>query len=1091
MIVPRSFEFVQSASAEKRLAAAASYLRQFKPLRPITIVAATRGAADDLARQIASERQATIGLARYSLTQIAARVAATLLAARGIAPATALGSEAVAARVAFDAARGGRLAYFAAVADAPGFPRALARTIAELRLAAIPAASVAGAGLSGPDLAGLLTRVERELADAASADRASLFAAATEAVPGDPSLRAPLLLLDVPIESPAQERFVAALIAAAHDVCAVVPNHDKRAAEAMVRAGGIPKKSPRPQAKQADLDYLRTFLFADDTPPVRELDGTLRFFSAPGESRECVEIARRILEEAHRGVRFDEMAVLVRAPEHYQGLLEHALTRAAIPAWFDRGMQRPHPAGRAFLALIRCAAEGLSAHRFAEYLSLGQLPEHEAASTDTWAASTDEVLLSATADAIESRHTDTTPVESETDPDGQVLAGTLRTPRRWEWMLVEASVIGGDSARWGRRLVGLAGQYAARLAEARRDDPASAKVEGIERDIRRLEHLRTFAMPLIEEMAGWPAEAPWGVWLERFEVFAPRVLRAPEYVLRVIADLRPMATVGPVTIDEVRAVLDDRLRMLKSEPPARRYGRVFVASPDQVRGRSFRVVFVPGLAERMFPQKPRQDPLLLDQARELLDPSLPTRAEHRRLERLLLHLGAGAATERLYVSYPRLDVAEARVRVPSFYALDLLRGASGVMPDHETLAEAAAQAGDPTLAWPAPAEPSRAIDEQEHDLAVLRELLDARDPERVRGHAQYLLRLNPVLRRSVTERWARSERKWTQFDGLTRVADPIRETLAGYRLGARPYSLSALQRFSKCPYQFVLGALYRLEPAEQPEPLQRLDPLTKGSLVHRIQAALFRELERRESLPVTPASLDQAVAVLGDVVATVAADYRERLAPAVERVWRDEIAAITRDLRGWLRMMADSGGDWIPKYFELGFGLRAGEEERDPRSVATPVEIAGRFVLRGSIDLVEEHGRNGSLRVTDHKTGKNRSTRSMVIGGGAVLQPVLYSMVVEQITGRTVSESRLSFCTTAGGFTDQVIPLTPDARRAGIEALEIVDRAIERGFLAAAPAPGACDWCDFRPVCGPNEEQRVGRKPDEPLADLEELRKRP
>ena len=46
-----------------------------------------------------------------------------------------------------------------------------------------------------------------------------------------------------------------------------------------------------------------------------------------------------------------------------------------VPAWFDRGTRRPHPAGRAFLALLACAAEGLSASRFAEYLSLGQLPE--------------------------------------------------------------------------------------------------------------------------------------------------------------------------------------------------------------------------------------------------------------------------------------------------------------------------------------------------------------------------------------------------------------------------------------------------------------------------------------------------------------------------------------------------------------------------------------------------------------------------------------------------------------------------------------------------------------------------------------------
>ena len=101
---------------------------------------------------------------------------------------------------------------------------------------------------------------------------------------------------------------------------------------------------------------------------------TVHVFSAPGEGREAVEIARRVLHEAARGVPFDQMAVLLRAPQTYLGLLEHAFARAGIPAWFERGTRRPDPAGRAFLALLACADESLSARRFAEYLSLAQVP---------------------------------------------------------------------------------------------------------------------------------------------------------------------------------------------------------------------------------------------------------------------------------------------------------------------------------------------------------------------------------------------------------------------------------------------------------------------------------------------------------------------------------------------------------------------------------------------------------------------------------------------------------------------------------------------------------------------------------------------
>jgi CRISPR/Cas system-associated exonuclease Cas4 (RecB family) len=257
-----------------------------------------------------------------------------------------------------------------------------------------------------------------------------------------------------------------------------------------------------------------------------------------------------------------------------------------------------------------------------------------------------------------------------------------------------------------------------------------------------------------------------------------------------------------------------------------------------------------------------------------------------------------------------------------------------------------------------------------------------------------------------------------------------------------------------------------------------------------MQAVVFRALERQAMLPVTAGNVDAALDVLETVVAAVAEEYRERLAPAIERVWREEIAVIARDLRGWLRRVADEGGTWVPTHFELAFGLPI-TDERDPRSAADPVRIEDRYVLRGSVDLVEEHRERGTLRVTDHKTGKDRTKDHLVIGGGAILQPVLYSMAVEQITGKAVDESRLSFCTSAGGYAVRPVALTPQSRRAGVEALEVIDRAIELGFLAAAPKEGACAWCDFRVVCGPSAEARIARKPQERLRDLAALRSRP
>ena len=331
---------------------------------------------------------------------------------------------------------------------------------------------------------------------------------------------------------------------------------------------------------------------------------------------------------------------------------------------------------------------------------------------------------------------------------------------------------------------------------------------------------------------------------------------------------------------------------------------------------------------------------------------------------------------------------------------------------------------------------------------------------------------------------------WTVYDGITRVTGMTRPLLETQRLGARPYSLSALQKFSACPYQFLLSAIYRLEPTEEPEPLQKLDPLTRGSIFHEMQATFFRALQKAGRLPLTEPDMPQALATLDAVVGEVAARYREDLAPAIDRVWEDEIADLARDLRVWVRRLPQLAG-WEPLHFEFAFGLS--DEGRDPASLPDPVVVDGRFRLRGSIDLIERKQAAASriLRITDHKTGRNRTTWKTVVGGGAILQPVLYSMAIEQALDAPVESGRLFYCTSAGGFADHEIPINDATRRAGLEALEIIDRAIELGFLPAAPQDRACTWCDFRTVCGPDEVRRVAGKPRERLGDLDALREMP
>src|SRR5205823_2025329 len=174
----------------------------------------------------------------------------------------------------------------------------------------------------------------------------------------------------------------------------------------------------------------------------------------------------------------------------------------------------------------------------------------------------------------------------------------------------------------------------------------------------------------------------------------------------------------------VRLVLGRRLTELAWPPSGRRQGKVFVAPVAAARGLSFDVVFVPGMAEKMFPQKVIEDPLLRDRER----PEGLEKSEDRvRKERLSLRLAAGAAARTLVLSWPRIDLQQGRARVPSFYGLEVLRAAEGTLPGFADLARRAERALRTRAGWPAPRDAADAIDDAEHDLALL--ALALQDPK--------------------------------------------------------------------------------------------------------------------------------------------------------------------------------------------------------------------------------------------------------------------------------------------------------------------------------------------------------------------------
>jgi len=917
--------------------------------------------------------------------------------------------EAICARTIAEAEAAGDAGLYAAISDRPGLPRALLRSFSELRLAGCEP----GPGLRVPPaLSGLFSSYLNALAEANLVDRAGVLKHARHALTSG-TVPVPVFFLDPEVGSPSERSFLVAALGSFPESALAIPSQDSATRQAVELAfdEGMEELDG---GSSGSLGRLQRFLFAEASPPSDPGDDSVLLFSAPGEDRECVEVVRRIQKAAAEGTAYDRMAVLLRRESTHRAELEEAFRRGGIPAFYASGRSLPDPSARAFLVLLACRAEGLSVHRFCEYLSLRQL-------------------------------------------------GKGVQHRAWERLLNDSRAIGGLE-----RIV--------RRVEIH-EDPLREE---------QLTLLRSIGLSLLRELASLPDEDSWQGWATRLQRLATTSTEDPSPLLPVLMELGARSDLMRPSLDEVRVFLSRRLGERRVAPEHRVHGAVFVGSTDNARGRSFERVYVLGLAEGVFPEKVVEDPVLLDAARRGLGCGLATNADRAKKERFALQLAAGAAEQQLVLSWARLDAQAGRPRVPSFYALEAMRAARGLLPSYEVLAAEADSVGSARMGWPAPADPSDAVDSAEHDLALFHRV--RRRPEsEARGTMRYLLAANPHLGRSLRAR----ARRWdlpvyNPADGLVQPRTQGLEAIAKHSLGRRSFSASALQDFAQCPYRFFLSAIHGLKPREEARPLEYLDRRARGKLMHEVQFEFLSRMREGGRLPIHSSSLPDAMNSLSEVIEEVASLYFEELAPAIERVWLDSVAAVQTDLREWVRRLA-AQDRWVPRQFELSFGLSV-SEGRDAASISDPVLLDSGLSLRGSIDLVEADS-SASIRVTDYKAGRAVVPGGSIVRGGTSLQPLLYALAAEKMfPEETVEAGRLDYCTTQGQFREVVVPLRPEGRRAAELLTRVLSSRLDRGSFPAVPRADACERCDYRRVCGPHEEFRIRRKDASAIADLIELR---
>jgi RecB family exonuclease len=471
---------------------------------------------------------------------------------------------------------------------------------------------------------------------------------------------------------------------------------------------------------------------------------------------------------------------------------------------------------------------------------------------------------------------------------------------------------------------------------------------------------------------------------------------------------------------------------------------VLLAPYGGARGLRFHAVVVTGLADALVPGSGGGDGLLGDEVRQLdRSGALATRATRRRELRADLTHSVASGSGRRTGTLPQGDPRSGRAHIPSRW-LGALSG-----PGTHWHAVDSFAAG---LAAAEPAATAREFELRE----MYRWLRRGGDPARSPAAA------DPRLVRGFQAARGRADTSFTRFDGyvgagLVSPFDP-----------GTPVSATRFETYAKCPRRYLLERVLRVSPRVRPEELWRIEPTTRGSLVH----AILEEYVRAR-VDGAPRSLERLL-----VIARAHLDDAEAGGLVGRRLlWRMDRAAIVRDLT---RFHAEEG-DTEPVAAELSFGLDDGD-------AVAPVPVAlddGRTVaFRGSADRIDRTAA-GRLMVSDYKTGRQSALNELTrdpVAGGKLLQLPLYAMAaLTRFGGSAPVHARYWLLSAERSAPCYHLVVTPEVQARFRAVVGQIADGVENGCFPGVPGPPSyesfrnCAHCDFDRLCPASRDRQWGR----------------
>lgn len=779
-----------------------------------------------------------------------------------------------------------------------------------------------------------------------------------------------------------------------------------------------------PQAvKSSDLEALRSRWGEQSRGALRDAgDGSVRMISAPGEAREVREMSREIITAAgEKSIPFHDMAVVLANRDLYMPLIREEFARARIPYYSvsDRTLAETRE-GRSLLMMAGLAGADLPRQGVMSLLGFAPL---------------DVKLILRT-------------------------EGVAPRPEMWRHITAEANIIAGID-QWRERLRAHAGERAKRDEDTGREPDT-----GLTDDI---DELLAFIGMLNDGLESVPAKGTLSEMcdplLELFKVLIKDVPGPADYhglVIEAIEELSRMAGAESISREDFVRMVEEHLASKPVGVGKFRQNGVNILDLMPSRGASFRLVLVPGLVEKSFPRPAREDPVLLDDERRAINREaassayLPLKIERAPEDRLLFQLAISAATERLVLSYPRVDSSNDRPRIPSFFMLQAAEALTGRRINYEGFDSLPAPLYRRASLIPgAGLDADQALDEHEFSLTFMHPLRGSRAAA-MRAH----LKKDMNVKRAV-EMFSSRYRS----DGFDRFDGMIGKLGGEYVSRLDRISTGSLESYTECPYKFFHEKVLRVRKEALPEDPILITPIDKGTVFHALMASFADGFRALPDMP--PEELPARSGQLLDKVALDCFEAFERTGKTgVPTTWERQKEELLLAARAVAREMAMMEG-YENFCSEEGFEV----------AVSDGGDVI--FTVSGRIDRVDFDEAACRLQVVDYKSGREpypvredfrfRSKK----GNKIYLQPVSYVFGACSLLGRHPGELEWTACLhfpfhkradkqklMFGGAT------CGEDLATFLGVLAQVKACMEEGIFIRLPDKDrACKYCDYAMAC--------------------------